>query len=85
MTKTVFKVDGMMCAHCEAHVNDSVRNNFNVKSVKSSHKDGETVVLSEKPLDAEAVRTEIEKTGYKVLGFETSEEEKKGFFSKLKK
>ena len=25
MTKTIIKVEGMMCGMCEAHVNDAVR------------------------------------------------------------
>ena len=28
MTKTVLKIDGMMCGMCEAHVNDAIRNAF---------------------------------------------------------
>ena len=47
MIKTVLKVNGMMCGMCEAHMNDLVRKNFQVKKVTSSVKDGETVVISE--------------------------------------
>ena len=28
MTKTTLKIDGMMCGHCEAHVNDAIRNAY---------------------------------------------------------
>ena len=31
MTKTVLKIDGMMCGMCEAHVNDAIRNAFAVR------------------------------------------------------
>ena len=51
MIKTVLKVNGMMCGMCEAHMNDLVRKNFQVKKVTSSVKDGETVVISEENLD----------------------------------
>ena len=51
MIKTVLKVNGMMCGMCEAHMNDLVRKNFNVKKVTSSVKGGETVVISEENLD----------------------------------
>ena len=44
MIKTTVKVDGMMCGMCEAHINDAIRRNFNVKKVKSSHSKGETVI-----------------------------------------
>ena len=33
MTKTTLKIDGMMCGHCETHVNDAIRNAFNVKKL----------------------------------------------------
>ena len=47
MFRTVVKIDGMMCGMCEAHINDAIRRNFNVKKVKSSHSKGETVIESE--------------------------------------
>ena len=47
MTKTTVKVDGMMCGMCESHVNDCVRENFNVRKVTSSHSKGETVIITE--------------------------------------
>ena len=84
MTKTVFKVEGMMCGHCEAHVNEAVKAAVKAKSVSSSHSDGETVVLSSSPVDPEVVKAAIEEAGYKVLSYEAGEEEKKGFFSKFK-
>ena len=31
MIQTVLKIDGMMCGMCESHVNDCIRQNFNVK------------------------------------------------------
>lgn len=37
MIKITLKIDGMMCEMCESHVNDIIRNNFNVKKVASSH------------------------------------------------
>jgi copper chaperone CopZ len=82
MIKATVKVDGMMCPMCEAHANDAIRNAMQVKSVESSHKAGETVIIAE-TIDQEAVRTAIEKTGYKVLGIETEKYEKKSFLGKL--
>ncbi len=55
-----------MCAMCEAHVNDSVRKNFKVKKVSSSHTKGETIVITDEELDEAAVKNAIEATGYKV-------------------
>ena len=56
MTETILKVDGMACGMCESHINDTVRNKFSVQKVTSSHTKGETVILSEQPLDQQALR-----------------------------
>ncbi len=82
MIKTTVGVEGMMCGHCEAHVNDAVRNAFKVKKVESSHSKGETVIISAEPLEEEAVRKAIEATGYKVTGFKSEPYEKKGLFGR---
>lgn len=68
LTKTVLTIDGMMCGMCEAHINDAIRGAFPVKSVGSSHAKGETVILSETPLDETRLRKVIETTGYKLTG-----------------
>ena len=59
MVKTTLKIDGMMCSMCEAHMNDLVRQNCKVKKVTSSAKNGETVVISEEPLDISMLDKEI--------------------------
>ena len=59
MVKTTLKIDGMMCSMCEAHMNDLVRQNCSVKKVTSSAKNGETVVISEEPLDISMLDKEI--------------------------
>ena len=80
MVKTTAKVEGMMCGMCEAHVNDAVRNKFNVKKAESSHDKGETVILSETALPADEVKAVIEGAGYKVLDVKSEPYEKKGLF-----
>lgn len=62
MIKTVLKVNGMMCGMCEAHMNDLVRKNFQVKKVTSSVKDGETVVISEENLDIPFLKKRLKKS-----------------------
>lgn len=79
MIKTVLKIDGMMCGMCESHMNDVIRQNFRVKKVTSSHKKGETEILSEEPVDEEKVRAEVEKIGYKVMDIQSENYEKKNF------
>lgn len=79
MIKITANVEGMMCGHCEAHVNDAVRAAFQVKKVTSSHSKGITEVISDTPIDEEKLRQTIEVTGYKVTGIRTEPYEKKGF------
>ena len=85
MIETILKVDGMMCGMCESHVNEVVRKTADVKKVTSSHTKGETVIVSEQPLDVEKLKAAIAETGYTVTGSQTKPYEKKGFFSFLKK
>lgn len=66
MIKTTLKIEGLACSMCEAHINDVVRKTAAVKKVTSSHKKGETIILSEQPLDIPALKEAIGATGYKV-------------------
>lgn len=86
MVRTTVKVDGMMCGMCESHVNDAVRKAFQVNKVTSSHTKGETVIITDTPVDEAKLKTAISATGYEVNGV-TSEpyEKKKGLFSFLHK
>lgn len=52
---------------CESHVNDTIRQHFNIKKVSSSHTKGITEIISESPLDENALIEAVGKTGYKVL------------------
>ncbi len=85
MIETVLTIDGMACAMCESHVNDTVRNTCKVRKVTSSHAKGETVILSDEPLDEQALREAVAATGYQVLNVTAHPYEKKGMFSFLKK
>lgn len=80
MIKTIVSIDGMACGMCEAHINDTIRGAFPVKSVKASHKKGCAEILSEEPISAEALHKVIDPTGYTVLGVRTEEYVKRGFF-----
>ena len=85
MVQITLKIDGMACGMCESHINDAVRAKFPVKKVTSSHAKGETVILSDEDISEEALRSAIEPTGYKVLGYASAPYEKKGLFGHLKK
>lgn len=80
MIKTTVKISDMTCSMCEAHMNDCIRNNFNVKKVSSSHKKGETVIIGKEPIDEQKLRSVITDMGYTVTGVESCKYEKKGLF-----
>ncbi len=86
MIKTTLKIDGMMCGMCESHINDAIRNSFDVKKVNSSHTKGETVIVSKEALDEEKIKSVIDKTGYELKSVSSEEfEEKKGLLNLFKK
>ncbi|MDY3304655.1 MAG: ATPase P, partial [Clostridia bacterium] len=64
MYKTTLKIDGMMCSMCENHMNEAIRNAFDVDKVTSSHSKGESVIISKEALNEDSLKTAVEKTGY---------------------
>lgn len=84
MIETTLGIEGMMCGMCEAHVNDTIRKHFAVKSVRSSRAKKQTVVLSEEPLDPEAVGVAIRDIGYELTSVSSAAYVKKGLFSRRK-
>lgn len=84
MIKTILEIDGMMCNMCESHVNDGIRNNFKIEKVSSSHKKGETEIISKEALDKDELKKVMEEVGYKVLSIKEEPYEKKGFLGLFK-
>ncbi len=82
MNKVTVKIEGMMCGMCEAHICDEIRRNFGVKKVSASHKKGEATILTERPIDETALRTAIDRTGYKTLSISVEPYVKKGLFGR---
>lgn len=78
MVKITVDVEGMACGMCEAHINDTVRRNFMVKKVASSHSKGKTEIIAEAPLEEEALKAAIGQSGYTVTGIHTEPYQKKG-------
>lgn len=82
MYRTVLKIEGMHCGQCEATVCDAIRKALPVQKVKASRRHGEAVILSENPLDNEALRAALAPTGYGLESIAPAEPyEKHGFFS----
>ncbi len=80
MYKTTVKIDGMACPMCESHVNEAIRNRMTVRKVTSSHKKGETVIISEDAFDTEKLKEVLRDTGYDVISAESVPYKKKGLF-----
>ena len=66
MIKVTVNVTGMMCPHCEAHVNESIKKTFGAEDVVSSHEKGTTVFTVAEKVDEEKVRATIKEAGYEV-------------------
>lgn len=80
MIQTTVKVSGMVCSMCEAHINDAIRCSFQVVKVTTSRSKGETIILSQEPLDEVALRKMIDATGYTAGEICAEAYEKKGLF-----
>ncbi|MET8721010.1 MULTISPECIES: heavy-metal-associated domain-containing protein [Streptomyces] len=65
---TVYKVTGMSCGHCEGSVSAEVSQIPGVTSVKAVASSGEVTVVSEAPLDDEAVRAAVDEAGFELAG-----------------
>ena len=68
MTTITVSVTGMMCGHCEAHVNKAVKEAFGTEDVVSSHEKGTTVIKALQKLDEDKIREVIKEAGYEVTG-----------------
>ena len=66
MEKT-FKVEGMMCPHCEAHVKRAVEAISGVESAVASHKDGTVLVKHTSEVSDGEIIGAIEGAGYKTV------------------
>lgn len=80
MTKITVQIEGMRCGMCESHMNQTISKAFPIKKVTSSHRKGESVILSEQDIDEQKLKQAIEATGYDVKGISKEPYEKKGFF-----
>lgn len=82
MLKITVSVEGMACGMCEAHVNDAIRNAFQVKKVTSSHMKKQTVIIAENDISEEKLKSVITKAGYDFVSAKSESYEKKGLFKR---
>ena len=78
MIRTVAAVRGMSCAMCENHINEAVRKAFPIRKVSSSRKKNVTEIISDAPLNLDALRDVIIGTGYEVGDITSQPYENKG-------
>ena len=68
MVKVTVNVEGMMCGHCEAHVNEAIKKAFGAEDVVSSHENNTTVFTAPEKVDEDKIRQTIKDAGYEVTG-----------------
>lgn len=85
MIKIILGIEGMACGMCEAHINNEVRNAFNIQKVTSSHTKKQTVIIANEDIDEHKLRDVISGTGYTVISYKSEPYEKKGLFGFGKK
>ena len=62
----VLHVEGMKCGMCESHINDLIRNNFNVVKVNSSKDKNQVIIVSKELLNETKIKEVIKNAGYDV-------------------
>ena len=83
MVKITMGIEGMACGMCEAHINEAVRNAFQVKKVASSHTKKQTVILAEEDIPEQELKSVVAKAGYDAVSVSSEPYEKKGLFGRL--
>ena len=68
MVKITVNIEGTMCPHCEAHVNEAIKAAFQAEDVVSSHEKKTTVFTSPEHVDEDKIREVIKNAGYEVTG-----------------
>ena len=85
MVNITLAIEGMACGMCEAHINEAVRNAFQVKKVTSSHTKKQTVIIAEKDIPEQELKNVIVKAGYDAVSVSSEPYEKKGLFSAFRR
>ena len=80
MVKITVGIEGMDCGMCEAHINEAVRNAFQVEKVTSSHTKKQTVILAETDIPEQELKSVVAKAGYDAVSVSSVPYEKKGLF-----
>ncbi len=79
MNKYIIEINGMRCGMCESHVNDLFRCHLKLIKVKSNHKTGQTVLISDVDFTDSDLKMPLDNSGYVVKKI-SKEEAKKTLF-----
>ena len=85
MVKTTIKINGIMCNNCVAHINETIKNEFDINKVTTSKDSGTSEVISDNELSEEKLREVISREGYEVTEVTSEPYEKKRLFGFGKK
>ena len=85
MVKTTIKIKGIMCENCVAHINETIKNEFDINKVTTSKDSGTSEVISDNELSKEKLREVISREGYEVTEVTSEPYEKKRLFGFGKK
>lgn len=85
MVKTTIKINGIMCNNCVAHINETIKNEFDINKVTTSKENGTSEVISDNELSKEKLREVISREGYEVTEVTSEPYEKKRLFGFGKK
>lgn len=85
MYQYIIGVEGMACGMCEAHVNEAVRNAFQVKKVTSSHTRKQTIMLAEQEISEQELKNVVTGVGYELVSVSKELYEKKGLFQAFRR
>lgn len=69
MAKIILGVEGMMCPHCEAHVNEDIIAAFSVESVVSDHKTNTVTISAAEAIPEAALKKVIDDAGYTMTSY----------------
>lgn len=61
-------VNGMMCAHCEAHVKKALEAIDGIESAAASHEENLVTITNSKEVDEALIRAAVEDAGYEYGG-----------------
>lgn len=67
MSIQIFKVEGMSCKNCKAHVENGIRGIAGIEDVVADFQTGQVRVKGSN-LNEETIRTAVEKAGYRFKG-----------------